>query len=554
MNKKLKTIATIFFTCCYIFCVGLLVWQALTPGSESSNISQSFGDQLNNALTNITKPVVEKVSVSSVEISSVTQSGESVEIQSGDDYDYVILSVGSSAKVNSSVLPANANNPAIEYSVENAEIASISQSGELSTFEEGECLLTVTSKDNAQIKHSIIIKVVTVSAESIEITNAKETLFVGQTHIAKVSFYPANTTDKDLIWSVSDESILSIDEGGKIEALAVGQATVEAKWAQDESIFDSFDITVEEMPEPDDDDTPLVELIDFSLDCSSELTLKRGDNRCVSVTFNPIDATYKDLNWHSNNEKIASVSNSGQIQALTAGECIITVSSNTYSNITKSITVTVTERLTSQITLTIAGTTGENNVVKVGSSATIKATIDDNATIKTVVYESSNKKVATVSQDGVVSAVAAGKATITVYSSYGDERVEKSIEITVERVAFKDTITNFYYWVRKAFGHFGAFLVLGGAASLMFLCYSKRGIKSKIIMFIICMVSGFAVAGLTEIFQLPIFTVGRYCSFTDVLIDFTGYTASTVSIFLLVFVYEIIKIIRYKRMQKKNNA
>ena len=115
-----------------------------------------------------------------------------------------------------------------------------------------------------------------------------------------------------------------------------------------------------------------------------------------------------------------------------------------------------------------------------------------------------------------------------------------------------DTITNFYHWVRKAFGHFGAFLVLGGAASLMFLCFSKSGIKSKLIMFIVCMVSGFAVAGLTEIFQLPIFTQGRFCSFNDVLLDFTGYSTSSVVIFALAFIYELFKILRFKRMQSKS--
>ena len=549
MNKKLKTIATIFFTCCYIFCVGLLVWQALTPGSESSNISQNFGDQLSNALTNIITPVTKKVDVSSVEISSVKVNGESVEIQSddGENYDYVEIALGSSAKISTTVLPSNASNPSVEYSVSNSEVATISQGGELLTFSEGECVLTVVSKDNQTVSHSILLKINRVNAESIEITNKEENLYVEQSHIAKVTFTPANTTNKKVVWSVSDESVLSVNQNGKIEALAVGQATVYAKWEDDQTILDSFTVEVKGKPEVSD-----IELTDIIIDCASTITLRRGDKQTIGVTFEPENATYKGLNYFSSNEKVATVSKSGEIEALTAGECVITILSNTYSNISKQITLTVTERLTEKIVLSISGASGENNVIKVGSSATLKATIDEKATIKTIVYSSSNDKVATVSADGVITAIRQGSATITVTSSYGDESVFETIEITVERVAFKDTISNFYHWVRKAFGHFGAFLVLGGAASLMFLCFSKKGIKSKIIMFVVCMVSGFAVAGLTEIFQLPIFTQGRFCSFTDVLIDFTGYTTSTVAIFLLVFVYEIIKIIRYKHMQSKN--
>ncbi|MBR3864708.1 MAG: VanZ family protein [Clostridia bacterium] len=548
MNKKLKTIATIFFTCCYIFCVGLLVWQALTPGSESSNISQNFGDQLNNALTNIITPVTKKVDVSSVEISSVKVNGEGLEIESddGENYDYVEIALGSSVKISTTVLPSNASNPSVEYSLSNSEVATISQGGELSTLSEGECLLTVVSKDNQTVSHSILLKINRVNAESIEITNKEENLYVGQTHVIKVAFTPANATNKKVVWSVSDQSVLSISESGKIEALAVGSATVYAKWEDDQTILDSFTVEVKGKPEVSD-----IELTDIIIDCASTITLRCGDKQTIGVTFAPENATYKGLNYFSSNEKVATVSKNGEIEALTTGECIITVSSNTYP-ISKQITLTVTERLTEKIVLSISGASGENNVIKVGSSATLKATIDEKATIKTVVYQSSNTKVATVSQDGVVKAIGAGKATITVISSYGNESVSQSIEITVERVAFKDTIKNFYHWVRKAFGHFGAFLVLGGAASLMFLCFSKKGIKSKIIMFVVCMVSGFAVAGLTEIFQLPIFTQGRFCSFTDVLIDFTGYTTSTVAIFLIVFIYEIIKIIRFKRMQSKN--
>ena len=44
----------------------------------------------------------------------------------------------------------------------------------------------------------------------------------------------------------------------------------------------------------------------------------------------------------------------------------------------------------------------------------------------------------------------------------------------------------------------------------------------KIIAFFVSLVAGFAVAGITEILQLPIFTAGRYCSFNDVILDFDG--------------------------------
>ena len=555
MNKKIKVLATIFFTCCYIFCVGLLVWQALTPGSESSNISQNFGDQLSNALTNITKPVVEKVAVSSVKINSVTINGEATQLKTDAEngYSYIDIAMGSTAKISAGVSPSNANNPALEYSVSNDKLT-INQSGVISAISEGESRVIITSKENSTISCEFVVKISKVFAESIEIANPIENIYVGQTHLLKVNFNPQDTTDKNIVWFVSDESILSISESGLITALTAGSASITATCEQNSELTDSFEITVEPMPNANEPENQIVELNAISVSGESSLTLKRGDKITPEVAYSPADATYKGLNFYSTNDKVATVSQTGEISALTAGNCVITITSNTYSNISAQINVTVEERLTSVISLSISGASGLNNVVKVGKSATITAGIDDNATIKTVIYESSNQKVVTVSQDGVINALSAGTATITVYSTDGKTRVESKIEITVERVAFKDTISNFYYWVRKAFGHFGAFLVLGIVASFMFLCFSKAGIVNKAIWFGICMVSGFAVAGLTEIFQLPIFTAGRYCSFTDVLIDFTGYSVATVSIFILAFAYELIQIFRYKAMQKRSES
>ena len=546
MKKILKRISAIFFTCCYVVCVGLLVWQALTPGKESSNISTNFGDAINSALTEIFQPVTQTVDVSSVNIENILIDDEKQEPeQDNNSYNYVEIGLGSIVEIGSKVLPSNATNPSVEYSVEN-DCLTVEGNGVFSADKVGECLVVVTSSANNQLKDELLVKIVEINAESIKISNPKETLYLGQTYTAKVAFNPSKTSDKSVVWSVSDESVLSVNKKGKIKALSVGTATVTAKWSKNQDISVSFDITVEELPVIED-----VELIDISCKASS-IELKRNDKYDVTVEYNPSNSTYKGINWESSDESIATVDSSGRISAINAGSCVITGSSDTYSDKKVQINVVVKERLSSVINLSTKGLDNDN-VIKIGSSATIKASLDKSATVKSIYYESSNENVATVSQDGVISAVAEGTAIITVYSAYDDQRVESKIELTVQKVSLKDTISNFYYWIRKTFGHFGAFLVLGAVASLMFLSYSKKGILSKVIVFAICMVSGFAVAGLTEILQLPIFTVGRYCSFTDVMIDFSGFSVSSIAVFIIVFIYEALKIIIPKIIKKHQN-
>ena len=59
------------------------------------------------------------------------------------------------------------------------------------------------------------------------------------------------------------------------------------------------------------------------------------------------------------------------------------------------------------------------------------------------------------------------------------------------------------------------------------------------------------VAGLTEIFQLPIFTQGRHCSFDDVMLDFSGYCFSSIPISIgFLCAYFIPKCIEFVRKKK----
>ena len=87
---------------------------------------------------------------------------------------------------------------------------------------------------------------------------------------------------------------------------------------------------------------------------------------------------------------------------------------------------------------------------------------------------------------------------------------------------------------------------------LHYILFSKNT-NGRIFSFLVTLIAGFAIAGITEILQLPIFTAGRYCSFDDVMLDFRGYCTSSLAIFALVFAVHFIKLFIAKRKQKQSN-
>lgn len=131
-----------------------------------------------------------------------------------------------------------------------------------------------------------------------------------------------------------------------------------------------------------------------------------NDSFNIEATIQPEDATDKTLTWTSSDQNIATVDRNGNVKAISIGEAVITASCGDVSATCK---VSVIPTLAESITLDPAMWSGE-----VGSEFTIKASVlPENTTDKTLVWSSSNEKVATVDADGHVKTLTVGEAVIT---------------------------------------------------------------------------------------------------------------------------------------------
>ena len=156
------------------------------------------------------------------------------------------------------------------------------------------------------------------------------------------------------------------------------------------------------------------------------LSIEEGKTAGLTATISPANATTQQFSWDVKDTEIASVygytSETKTVTALKEGQTQITV---TVDGQTASCTVTVTPRTISVESITLNKT--QLSLVK-GATETLTATVlPTTATDKAVTWESSDTAVATV-ENGVVTAVAAGNATIT--AKAGEKTATCAVTVT----------------------------------------------------------------------------------------------------------------------------
>lgn len=541
LGKIVKLIVSSVVIAIYIAMIAVLVAQALTPGEESANISQSFGDKLNDAIGEISTPESSKVAVTGVSISSVTVGDEKLE---GDS---IFMSLGALGKINGKVVPESATNRTLEYSTSDDSIVKVYPDGRIFAASAGVATVTVSSKENSDYSHSITITVEKIPLESISLENVDTELFVGENTKLDVEFYPANSSEKNILWQSSNPDVLSVDENGIVSAISEGEAEVTATAETDTEVFASIKIIVHPKEE-----SPAITIESIKLTAEDSFGYVNGEMKLDAELY-PEGASGKLL-WHSSDESVATVSQKGLVRFHKSGTVTITVKYG--EEICDSIVISVKEVLSKVMHIKLEGveSSEDSNRIKQGSAGKIIITLDKDATIRDLSFSSSDESIIKISPDGSIEALRGGTAWITASTTDGETTQSTSIKIDVDPLTLEDTIDNFYYWVRKSMGHFGAFLVLGIFAALSYYIVFPKHIYGKITAFEVTIIAGFVVASVTEILQLPIFTYGRYGSFDDVLLDFIGYCTSTIPMYVIIILFHYIAVLvkRIKNHKKAN--
>ena len=152
------------------------------------------------------------------------------------------LNVGSSTKLTATVLPENASNKNVVYSVDDESILSVDQDGNVTGLSLGTATVTVTTEDGG-FTASAEINVIPVRVTGVSISPKSASIALGCMVQLAASIKPSNAANKNLSWSVSDETIISVDGQGTVTGLSLGTATVTVT-TEDGGFTASAEITV----------------------------------------------------------------------------------------------------------------------------------------------------------------------------------------------------------------------------------------------------------------------------------------------------------------------
>lgn len=346
-----------------------------------------------------------------VKVTSVTIDKTSLDMVEGD-----------AVQLTATVAPDNATDKAVTWKSSDTKVATVSASGEVVAVAEGKATITATAGDaSASCEVAVAKKVIAV--ESVTLNNTALELTEGETATLTATVLPDNATDKTVTWT-SDNTAVATVADGVVTAKAEGTAKITAK-AGDASAVCT--VTVKKK---------VIAVESITLD-KTTLELTVGGTATLTATVKPDNATDKTVTWSCDNTGVATVAD-GVVTAVAEGTAKVTAKAG---DATAVCTVTVKADVVKVTEITI------NEVdfsLGIGDTKALTVTVKpDNATDKSVTWSSDQPGIATVSSDGIVTAVAAGNAKITAKANGGD--VSDFVNVTV--TAAEPEGTSFEDWI-----------------------------------------------------------------------------------------------------------
>ncbi|MDR3151866.1 MAG: Ig-like domain-containing protein, partial [Bifidobacteriaceae bacterium] len=310
------------------------------------------------------------------------------------------LSVGGVAQLEAAVLPADATDKSITFSSSDQAIATVSQTGLVTAKALGEATITATSTNG--ITAQSVITVEDKKVTSIDVTPSMLNITINTPNPKfSATVLPADAFDKSLTWTISCPQYASIDNTGQVTVLkneSSGVCKVLAKANDGSGVQDPASLAV----------SVGVESISLS---PSSVTLLPGADQQLSAAFIPSNPSIQGITYTSSNQAVATVSQTGLVIAISSGTATITATTQD-GGFTASSVVNVHIPV-SQVVLSLNSPVNLN----VGQTANLTAQVlPTDATNKKVIFSSSDPSVATVSQEGLITALKSGHSGIVVTS------------------------------------------------------------------------------------------------------------------------------------------
>lgn len=307
----------------------------------------------------------------------------------------------------------------ISWTSDNEEVATVSTDGTVTAKGVGTANIKATTSKG--LEATCAVTVLPVELESIIIKEQNITINKGQSQDLTIVYVPENATeDKGITWSSENDEIVSVSENGTITAHKVGKITITANAENGEEATTIVDVK-----------SPLVSI---SLN-ETEKQLNKGETLQLNVTFNPDDTTDdKTISWTSTDDAVASVEN-GLVTAKSAGTAYIKASVGELE---------VTCKIDVKVPLEGIELNKETTEIlrRQEEKLQVKLNPEDATYEGDLVWTSSDETVATVDENGVITAIKAGTTTITVKAVEGEEEFTDTCTVTVKEIPLNSITIN----------------------------------------------------------------------------------------------------------------
>ena len=341
----------------------------------------------------------------------------------------LLLPAGATVALSATCTPEDASSRKVTFTSTDAGVAKIAGTS-LRAMQRGECDLVIASAQNPEVTETFRVLVVQ-PVKKIQIDAGDKKVAAGSTLQLTAACAPDNASIRKVTWSSKNPTVATVDEDGVVTGVKKGTASIIATAADGSRTTATVSLTV----------TQPVSSIVLS---QEEVSVTAGRTAQVRVKVLPADASDRSVLWTSSDESVATVRN-GQVTGRKAGTCTITCTSKSNPEVSATATVTV-----SQLVTKIECANGADELVlRTGESVQLRwEVLPDDATNKELTFKSQHPRVATVDENGVVTAVGRGVASIVATARDGS-RKQRAVKITVIQPVTGISLQQDLYYVQK---------------------------------------------------------------------------------------------------------
>ena len=319
---------------------------------------------------------------------------------------YMNLDVGDGEWLNYTLSPSISPAPTVRMYSSNTNVASVNSSGYVRAEGPGDCVITVESNAGPAVTCSVHVN--RVDPTSVYLSSPSP-IYIGQSITLVPELYPSNA-QTTYTWS-SNNTVVATVSGGTVTGRSVGTARITVTTANGLSDYCNVEVY-----------KPVPSSISLS---KTSLRMPVGSIETLTYTVSPTYAIYT-VSWTSDAPDIVSVNN-GRLEAKSPGVANIKVTTDNGKTATCKVTVppepTEVSIQPSEVELLMGRS----------KQLTYSYTPSD-AVTSSLTWKSSNPNVATVTQQGYVTASTPGQAIITATTRNG---VSGTCEVTVPMPFFQ---------------------------------------------------------------------------------------------------------------------